>query len=216
MKVSESTLVEIFKLQNKLNCLIGRDTLNDKNKNDWLFDYTFALHDEITELLNCIDWKWWSKTVKENPEKQYKVFINKENAKIEIIDIIHFYVSICLITDVMPRELCYYINRFDQTYVEHEKFNKTFDNGIKLLTQCNLILNNAYISLSKPNLTIVEIALKQMLLTILDICESLDISEKDILRIYKMKHEKNVKRQHDGYDVRTKTESDNQEIIAQI
>ena len=73
-------LSKIFEMQRDLNVKIGRDTVGapSSERDKWLFDYAFALSQEAGELLDCADWKWWSKTVKENP-KRFKIKVEKEN-----------------------------------------------------------------------------------------------------------------------------------------
>lgn len=136
-------LDKIFQMQRDLNIKIGRDTVSAPTevKEKWLFGYAFAMNDEVQELLNCVDWKWWSKTVKADPSRQFNAILDKENAKIEAIDALHFLVSIFQILDMTPE---------------------------------------------------------------------------DVAEIYRLKWEANIARQENGYDVRTKTEDDNNTIKQQI
>lgn len=134
-------LEEIWKLQHELNCKIGLDTINDPEKKKWLFQITWALHDEVQELSNSCHWKWWSKEVKENPDLMFKGIRDEGNAKIEAIDILHFLISVFQVLDMTPE---------------------------------------------------------------------------DVFEIYKQKHQKNVLRQDNGYDIETKNEEDNEDIIRRI
>jgi len=103
-------LEEIWKLQGELNTIIGRDTINDLNKHEWIFDYAIALHDEATELFNCTNWKFWSS---EGRDKQYLKIIDYKNAKIEAIDCLHFLVSLMQVCDY----------EFDENYCDSLWFN---------------------------------------------------------------------------------------------
>jgi len=51
---------------------------------------------------------------------------------------------------------------------------------------------------------------------LISIFQILDMSPQEIERIYKMKWEANIKRQQNNYDVRNKTEDDNEEIKRSI
>jgi len=101
----EDYLSEIYRLQHELNCKIGVDTINDEKKKEWLFQFSWALHDEVQELANSCHWKWWSKSVKENPELMFKGVKDEKNAKIEAIDCLHFLMSIFQILDMTPEDI---------------------------------------------------------------------------------------------------------------
>ena len=83
-------------MQRELNMRVGRDTVAApaEVRESWFHEYSFALLHEAHELSDCSEWKWWSKTIKENPEVMFKKIRDLENAKIEAIDILHFLVSV--------------------------------------------------------------------------------------------------------------------------
>lgn len=130
----------IYRMQHELNCLIGKDTINAKEKLDWLFGYAYQISDESRELEKCALTKWWVQEYKDGGEL-FKTVLDKENAKIEAIDVLHFLMSVFHILDMTPD---------------------------------------------------------------------------DIVEIYRMKHQKNIERQQNGYSIAGKTEDDNQEIIDKI
>jgi len=78
-------LEEIFKLQYELNKRIGIDTnaLSDEEKIKWVLNYSRAIQQETAELIDSVPWKWWAK---------YQNF-DAQNAKVEIVDLLHFVVS---------------------------------------------------------------------------------------------------------------------------
>ena len=79
-------LQEIFDMQRKLNLRIGVDTahMNDEEQVKWVLNYARALGQELSELIDSVPWKWWAK---------YQNF-DKQNAKVEVIDMFHFLISI--------------------------------------------------------------------------------------------------------------------------
>ena len=79
-------LDKIFEMQEKLNCRIGinLDDLGDDEKIKWILNYSRALQQEVSELIDSVPWKWWAK---------YQKF-DKQNARVEVVDIMHFLVSI--------------------------------------------------------------------------------------------------------------------------
>lgn len=85
--MSQDKLAEIFALQKSLNARIGVDT--DKMQGvpeeqvKWLLNYCRAIQQETAELTDSVPWKWWAK---------YQKF-DAENAKVEVVDLMHFLVS---------------------------------------------------------------------------------------------------------------------------
>lgn len=79
-------LNEMFALQKELNKRIGvdTDTMNEEQRIQWILNYTRALGQEQAELIDSVPWKWWAK---------YQQF-DVENAKIEIVDMFHFLISL--------------------------------------------------------------------------------------------------------------------------
>ncbi len=51
---------------------------------------------------------------------------------------------------------------------------------------------------------------------LISIFQVLDMSPDDVMEVYRMKHGKNVDRQNNGYDIETKNEGDNEDIIRRI
>ena len=85
--MSRDRLVEIFDLQKSLNARIGVDTDkiqgNPEAQVTWLLNYARAIQQEAAELTDSVPWKWWAK---------YQKF-DAQNAKVEVIDLMHFIVS---------------------------------------------------------------------------------------------------------------------------
>ena len=74
-------------MQRNLNARIlgpQADQLMQTNKTEWLLKYSRALQQEVAELIDCVPWKWWAHYQKEDVE----------HAKVELIDIIHFVISL--------------------------------------------------------------------------------------------------------------------------
>ena len=74
-------------MQHELNVRIlgpQADQLMKEHVTEWLLRYSRALQQEVSELVDCVPWKWWAHYQKEDIE----------HAKIELIDIIHFVISL--------------------------------------------------------------------------------------------------------------------------
>jgi len=79
-------LEEIFRLQEDLNERIGvslRD-LSEEDQAKWVLNYSRAMQQEMSELIDSVPWKWWAK---------YQTF-DQQNARVEVIDLFHFLVSL--------------------------------------------------------------------------------------------------------------------------
>ena len=80
-------LAEIFELQKSLNARIGVDTDRIQGVTEeqvkWLLNYARAIQQEAAELTDSVPWKWWAKYQN----------VDLENAKIEVVDLMHFIVS---------------------------------------------------------------------------------------------------------------------------
>lgn len=232
-------LYDINKLQRELNIVIGRDTVGDKDKLNWSTDYHIALMSEAHELMNCINWKWWSI---EGKEDQHKKIINLKNAKIEAIDILHFLVSIIQIHDIQVEnyeinleskdlisycieliDLCVFGMKLNseidvETLVTEVDFDEIFETKT-ILTSDIFNIDNSLTNQTISNDTKKDFHswnIRNMLYSLECIFKILEISDEDILTIYKLKHEKNLLRQKNNYSVLNKTEEDNKEIESKI
>ncbi len=88
-------LEHIFEQQHKLNRytfeqndLVDFDKIPQDRKlqNTWLRNYALAMTQEISELVDSTNWKWWRTKVD---------LFDEQNLKVELVDILHFWVSAC-------------------------------------------------------------------------------------------------------------------------
>jgi dimeric dUTPase (all-alpha-NTP-PPase superfamily) len=101
-------LEEIFRLQEQLNKRIGVDTtrLTDEQRQQWVLNYCRALSQEVAELTDSVPWKWWAK---------YQKF-DKQNARVEVIDLLHFLISIAQVLEMTPAD-------FYEAYTKKHRVN---------------------------------------------------------------------------------------------
>ena len=90
-------LEEIFRLQEQLNKRIGVDTahMTDEQRQQWVLNYCRAMTQEVAELTDSVPWKWWAK---------YQKF-DKQNARVEVIDLLHFLISIAQVLEMTPADV---------------------------------------------------------------------------------------------------------------
>ena len=87
----------IFEMQDTLNHRIGvvTENLSEEEKTKWVLIYTRAMQQEIAELIDSVPWKWWAK---------YQEF-DEQNAKVEIIDLFHFLISLAQVMGMTPDDV---------------------------------------------------------------------------------------------------------------
>ncbi len=89
-------LNEIFKMQKALNDdIIARRHLEGISDQEWIQKQMLAMMSEMAELLNEVNFKWWKNEVP----------VNEANVKEELVDILHFFVSMCLRANMTADEM---------------------------------------------------------------------------------------------------------------
>lgn len=101
-------LEKIFELQEILNKRVGVKTngFTEKEQIEWVLNYSRAIQQEASELVDSLPWKWWKK----------EQFFDKENAKMEVIDLFHFIVSTAQVLGMNADD-------FFSAYLEKNKIN---------------------------------------------------------------------------------------------
>ncbi len=102
----DDRLEMIFRLQSALDGDIIERRKLDFPYEVWMQKDILACIDELTELLNELNWKWWK-----NPKP-----LDPEAIRGELVDVLHFFVSMCLKSGMTAQDL------FDG-YVEKNKEN---------------------------------------------------------------------------------------------
>lgn len=96
MDTSTDKLSHIFQLQNSFDsALCEKRDLGHITRQEWMQKEILAMLSELAELLDEVQFKWWK-----NPTP-----MNEEAAKEELVDILHFFVSMCLKMDMDADEL---------------------------------------------------------------------------------------------------------------
>ena len=90
-------LENIFDLQEQLNVRIGVDMkdMDDEERAKWILNYVRAMQQELAELTDSVPWKWWA---------NYQAF-DKQNAKVEIVDLFHFLISLAQVMGMSAEEI---------------------------------------------------------------------------------------------------------------
>lgn len=115
------SLEEIFESQIQLNKRINPDlyeVISDPEiKRKWFLNFERALSQEISEAIDCLDWKWWKKDSDD-----------WDNIKIELVDMLHFWVSMCTIAGLSAKEVIDLY--FKKNNLNHSRQNKGYKEGL--------------------------------------------------------------------------------------
>ncbi len=135
-------LDELFELQGELNKRIGHDTQAFKDNFDpqkaglLLNDYLMAAANELEELRDCTYWKHWCKEAREG--RRFELH-DLQNARVEVIDLFFFVISMaqCVgltaqeVVDLYKQKLQVNHARQDRNYSMADK-DEADNKGIKL------------------------------------------------------------------------------------
>ena len=112
----------IFREQRILNerVIPGYDTflkeMTDEERKDWILKFFLAMRQEISEGIDSLDWKWWKKG--EN---------DWQNLQVELIDILHFWVSLCQLAGLNAEDAFELYNKKNQ--LNHERQEGGYKDG---------------------------------------------------------------------------------------
>ena len=85
------SLQDIFEKQKELNVRINTTLYADIEANpdlkrQWFLNFLLAMQQEAAESVDSLNWKWWKKG-----EDDW------DNIKVELVDMLHFWVSMCTV-----------------------------------------------------------------------------------------------------------------------
>lgn len=106
-------LENIFRYQSMFDTeLAQKRGLDNISMEEWIQKETLAMLSELAELIDEVNFKWWKN---EKP-------VDKDKVKEELVDILHFFVSMCLKTGMDADEL-------HQRYLDKNKENFARQHG---------------------------------------------------------------------------------------
>lgn len=107
-------LETVFYWQKKFDDeLIARRGLSDITMEEWIQRETLAMMSELSELIDEVNYKWWK-----NPKE-----VSVDNVRDELVDILHFFVSMCIKSGMDASELT-------RRYMEKNRENFDRQNGL--------------------------------------------------------------------------------------
>ena len=93
--------------------LVSRRNLQGIPMEKWMQMQTLAMLSELAELIDEVNFKWWK-----NPKP-----VDEDRVKEELVDILHFFVSMCLNAGMSAEELY-------SRYIEKNQENFDRQNGL--------------------------------------------------------------------------------------
>lgn len=112
------TLEEVFELQIKLNEKINpnlyKEIQDPEIRRQRYLQFELALKQEMAEAIDSLSWKWWKKQ-----EDDW------DNIKVELVDMLHFWVSMCTVAGLDAKEA---LNLY---FKKNELNHKRQDEGYK-------------------------------------------------------------------------------------
>jgi dimeric dUTPase (all-alpha-NTP-PPase superfamily) len=87
-------LEEIFEKQLELNRALNPEFREGSLDRESFLQYIMAMQQETAELVDSMNWKWW----KHGED-------NWQNARVELVDILHFWVSLCQIAGLSAKDV---------------------------------------------------------------------------------------------------------------
>ncbi len=93
------SLEKIFEQQITLNKRINSKLYEDIQKNpelkrEWFLKFEKALSQESAEAIDSLNWKWWKQDADD-----------WDNVKVELVDMLHFWVSMCTIAGLDAKDV---------------------------------------------------------------------------------------------------------------
>ncbi|MGE4170053.1 MAG: dUTPase [Candidatus Margulisiibacteriota bacterium] len=111
-------LQAVFDKQIELNKRINPDLYTDiqdpEIRKKWFMQFELALRQESAEAIDSLGWKWWKKG-----EDDW------DNIKIELVDMLHFWVSMCTISGMNAQEV------FELYFKKNDLNHKRQEQGYK-------------------------------------------------------------------------------------
>ena len=106
MADNDDILKEIWEMQRALNNYTLKSngfsysfdevSKDKKLQEEWVKNYTLAMRQECAELMDSTNWKWWRTKVD---------LLDEQNVKVELIDILHFWMSACMVMGLEPEDV---------------------------------------------------------------------------------------------------------------
>lgn len=93
MKDLQSIFEKQIELNQRILPTLYDDIKDPEIRRKWFMNFELAMRQECAEAIDSLQWKWWKKGDDD-----------WDNMKIELVDILHFWVSMCTIAGLSAEE----------------------------------------------------------------------------------------------------------------
>ncbi len=107
---------EQIRLNEKINPDLYKEIADPEIKRQRFLQFELALRQESAEAIDSLNWKWWKK---DNDDW--------DNIKIELVDMLHFWVSMCTVAGVSADEVIDLYLKKNQ--LNHKRQNEGYKEG---------------------------------------------------------------------------------------
>ncbi|HOB40050.1 MAG: dUTPase [Limnochordia bacterium] len=109
--MEKDMLKDIFHLQERFDRAVVEKRGLNFSQEVWIQKEVLAIMSELAEILDEVNFKWWK-----DPKE-----IDRERLLEEIVDVLHFFVSMCLKAGIGPEELYRaYIRKNQENFARQE------------------------------------------------------------------------------------------------
>ena len=114
-------LEDVFEKQIELNSRINPSLYEDiktdpELRRQWFLNFEKALSQESAEAIDSLNWKWWKKDDDD-----------WDNVKIELVDMLHFWVSMCSVAGLSAQDVVDLY--FKKNKLNHDRQDQGYKDG---------------------------------------------------------------------------------------
>lgn len=105
-----------IELNEKINPSLYSDIQDPEIRRKWFLNFELAMRQECAEAIDSLNWKWWKKD-----EEDW------DNIKVELVDILHFWVSMCTVAGMDTKEVMELYSKKHK--LNHDRQNQGYKEG---------------------------------------------------------------------------------------
>jgi dimeric dUTPase (all-alpha-NTP-PPase superfamily) len=222
-EISACKMQTLFQMQYDLNarCGVIADEIiqSEESITQWVLNYIRAYQQEVAELQESMPWKWW----------EVKPAFDPQNAKVEIIDLFHFVISLAEVANITPEKIAHSTLGVYPESTDFDIFEELFKTqsqtaillGLEPTDDVDALTANTMKSLSLISITISEITdqipwkwwakyqkinvegleaqIIRLFLLTIQLAVTFNMSADEVYEAYLSKNKVNHERQDSGY-----------------
>ncbi|MBG90963.1 MAG: dUTPase [Actinobacteria bacterium] len=105
-----------IELNQRINASLYEDIKDPEVRRKWFLNFELAMKQEMAEAVDSLNWKWWKK---EDDDW--------DNIKIELVDMLHFWVSMCTVAGLSAEEVMQLY--FKKNQLNHRRQEEGYNEG---------------------------------------------------------------------------------------